>query len=259
MFDTIRILDSYRKRSEDRAEVISHKSGLVIVLADGAGGISGGAEAADTVVMWTKAFVSGNQILNDPAQWAEFLSKLDYQINCGGGSGNTTAVVASVTEEGICGASVGDSAAWIIHRTTCLDLTRDQVQKPLLGSGCAKPIPFQNKGFDGTLMVASDGLVKYAAREKICRIVAEKDLAAAGRGILDLARLRSGQLQDDVARSMSKKGYLPHSSIICLRVPLPQSGYVRLCQLTCLLTRGMARRSRSRDLPVYHTRLNSFL
>ena len=40
-FETARILDSYRRQSQDRAEVIPVPAGLVIVLADGAGGMSG--------------------------------------------------------------------------------------------------------------------------------------------------------------------------------------------------------------------------
>lgn len=197
MFQTVRILDSYRLRSEDHAEIIQHKAGLVIVVADGAGGMTGGDEAADTIMMWVKAFASRTERLHNPAQWRDLLAKLDFQVSCG--NGQTTAVVAAVTEEGICGASVGDSAAWTISPDGCCDLTKDQVQKPLLGSGAAKPVAFEKPGFDGTLLVASDGLVKYAARDRICATAIEKDLTAAGRHVIDLARLRSGTLQDDVA------------------------------------------------------------
>jgi serine/threonine protein phosphatase PrpC len=80
-----------------------------------------------------------------------------------------------------------------------LDLTKDQVRKPLLGSGSAKPVAFRAERPRGTLLVASDGLVKYAPRDRICRLALEKDLPSAGRKIVDLARLRSGQLQDDVS------------------------------------------------------------
>jgi len=204
MFETFRILDSYRKRSDDRAEAIPHAGGVVIVLADGAGGTSGGAEAAGTVVMWAREYVtSGRRDLDDPAMWAEFLAKMDFQISCEGGQ--TTAVVVAATAEGLCGASVGDSAAWAISASGCCDLTGNQVHKQLLGSGSARPVPFQTQGFSGTLLVASDGLVKYARRELICRCALEKDLPSAARKIVDLARLRSGQLQDDVSLVLCRR------------------------------------------------------
>lgn len=203
MFSTARLLDSYRPRSQDRAELIEHKAGLVAVVADGAGGMTGGSEAADTVVMWVKAFVSRVQNLDEPDQWRELLSKLDAQIACD--DGQTTAVVAAITDTGICGASVGDSAAWVISPSGCDDLTGSQVQKPLLGSGSAKPVSFQKGFLGGTLLVASDGLVKYAPRQKICTLALDANLAGAGRKIIDLARLRSGALQDDVALILCRR------------------------------------------------------
>jgi PPM family protein phosphatase len=198
MFDAVRRLDSYRKRSEDRAEVIAHPSGLGIIVADGAGGTSGGGAAADTAVMWAKALLSDAQRLPDSAQWASFLSTLDYQISSGDG-GQTTAVVASVTEEGVCGASVGDSAAWILNESGVVDLTAGQVRKPLVGTGSAKPVAFHAELLGGTLLLATDGLIKYAPRDEIRHLAMGMDLSAAARKLIDRARLRSGQLQDDVA------------------------------------------------------------
>ena len=58
---------------------------------------------------------------------------------------------------------------------------------------------------DGTLLVASDGLVKYAPRERVCAAALEKNLPAAGRKIVDLARLRSGTLQDNVALVLCRR------------------------------------------------------
>ena len=60
------------------------------------------------VVMWVKSFVSRTENLGVPEQWAELLTKLDFQISCQGGQ--AAAVIVAVMENGICGASVGDSA-----------------------------------------------------------------------------------------------------------------------------------------------------
>ncbi len=203
MFQTARILDSYRRRSEDRAEVVQHNSGVVVAVADGAGGMSGGDEAANFVVMWVKSFVSRTENLGVPEQWAELLTKLDFQISCQGGQ--AAAVIVAVMENGICGASVGDSAAWVVGNG-CDDLTRNQVQKPLLGSGAAKPVAFERAAWDGTVLVASDGLVKYASREKICGTAAQREFASLGREIVNLARLRSGALQDDLSLVLVRRG-----------------------------------------------------
>lgn len=51
----------------------------------------------------------------------------------------------------------------------------------------------------GTLLVASDGLLRYARRSDVARIASETDLAIAAHALVDLVRLPSGGLQDDVS------------------------------------------------------------
>jgi hypothetical protein len=55
------------------------------------------------------------------------------------------------------------------------------------------------------LLVASDGLIKYAKQASIARIASGADLASAARSLVDLVRLRSGQLQDDVSIVLCRK------------------------------------------------------
>jgi len=197
MFKTVRKIESYQSQCEDRAEVIPHSAGPVIVLADGAGGTTGGAEAADTVVLWVRAYVSRGADVHDAEGWRELLATIDLQINAFGGQ--TTAVVAAVSVQGVVGASVGDSAAWMVRADGWQNLTAAQVRKPLLGSGEAKPVAFAMEGFSGTLLVTSDGLVKYAPVPKICAAATGADIEVAARQLVDLVRLRSGALQDDVS------------------------------------------------------------
>ena len=198
MFGTAMASQSYRKQSQDRADVIEHADGVVIVVADGAGGMSGGSEAADTVVMRARAYVSRCEDLRDADGWCELLSGIGRQIGAAGG-GQSTAVIAAVFADGIFGASVGDSAAWAITADGYENLTADQVTKPLLGSGAAKPVGFSTDGLDGTLLVATDGLVKYAKPAAICGVARTGPVSAAAGKLIDLVRLRSGALQDDVA------------------------------------------------------------
>jgi serine/threonine protein phosphatase PrpC len=113
--------------------------------------------------------------------------------------GETTGVVAVIDEDGIIGASVGDSAAWIVDATRHVDLTRRQIRKPLIGSGAALPVPFGHGPLNGTLLVASDGLFKYGNAARIQEIASANEPDAALERLIESVRLRSGQLQDDVA------------------------------------------------------------
>jgi serine/threonine protein phosphatase PrpC len=181
---------------QDRAEVFETSDGLVIiVVADGAGGTAGGAEAADHVVEAVRKAVAspdGRQL--DPYS---LLRDIDRDLASHGGE--TTAVVAIVSASGIVGASVGDSGAWLVRPDGHLDLTSQQIRKPLLGSRCARPVRFRSGALDGTLVVATDGLLKYAKLRDICAKAHDTDLAAVPDGLVRLVRLQGGGLQDDVA------------------------------------------------------------
>lgn len=114
-------------------------------------------------------------------------------------TGQSTAVIVSIRGGVLSGASVGDSGAWLVHATEAIDLTVGQSRKPLVGAG-GRPwrIPATPLG-DGTLLVASDGLFRYAQRAAILRMAAADDLAAAAQALIGLVRLPTGALQDDAA------------------------------------------------------------
>jgi hypothetical protein len=69
----------------------------------------------------------------------------------------------------------------------------------LLGSGIAEPRPIVARPFEGRLLVASDGLFKYARRSEIQRRAVHPWLEDGVSSLLDCVRLRSGGFQDDVA------------------------------------------------------------
>lgn len=177
---------------QDRARVQEVGDGVVIALADGAGGTGGGSKAAQAVI--DAVFAAASQ----RPSWSSLLADLDRDaVRLGGGQ--TTVIILSVTRTGVVGAAVGDSAAWVIRDTSIEDLTAGQLRKPLLGAGCV-PSPVGGRALEGgTLLVASDGLIKYASQASIARIASGADLASAALSLVDLVRLRSGELQDDVS------------------------------------------------------------
>lgn len=162
---------------------------LVVILADGAGGTGGGAVAAQAVVEGAM-----------PGAGAEDLIRVVDRQLAVQGDGQSTAVIVVLSAHDVRGASVGDSGAWIVRGAAVEDLTAGQSRKPLLGSGQAVPAAFGVGPLrGGTLVVASDGLFKYARRSDIARVAGQADLAAAASQLVESVTLRSGEVQDDVA------------------------------------------------------------
>ncbi|MEO8552138.1 MAG: serine/threonine protein phosphatase [Kofleriaceae bacterium] len=178
-----------RGAGEDRATTVPLADRLIVALADGAGGTSSGAAAADAVIAAVVA-----EPTRDPAELLETLDGDPDRL----GLGETTAIVLAIAGDRITGASVGDSAAWLIDGSTITDITGDQQRKPLLGAG-AILVPFASSLGGATLLVASDGLLKYARRDAILRAVAEPDLEVAADLLVAAARLPNGALQDDLS------------------------------------------------------------
>ena len=145
-----------------------------------------------------QAIIDAAGAASPDVDWSALLAGLDQDGKRLAG-GQSTAVILSVTASGLIGASVGDSGAWMIAGSSILDLTDGQARKPLVGDGCN---PFRVTApplGDRTLLVASDGLLRYAKPQHIAHIANGTDLAVATRALADLVRLPSGDLQDDVS------------------------------------------------------------
>jgi serine/threonine protein phosphatase PrpC len=198
-YQYVQVSGSNREQSEDTAEVFERGDSLVLVLADGAGGIRGGAMASRALVTAVKSAVKdpgANMI--DAQYWADLLRATDAALAKHAG-GETTGIVTVLSAGKLIGASVGDSEAWVIHSKGVDDLTVGQETQRRLGSGRAVPTTFERAGLAGVLLVATDGLFKYAAMEVIARVVLASPISAAAEQLMDLVRLRSGKFHDDLA------------------------------------------------------------
>jgi PPM family protein phosphatase len=185
---------------EDRAEVIPAGDSLLLVVADGAGGLSGGAEAAELVVRLLRERAHHEQVgFWSGDDWTHALREIDDAVANDPVAGEATCVVALVSPGRVVGASAGDSEAWLVEGEGCVALTGRQRRKPLLGSGAAWPVPFEAGFHAGTLLLGSDGLFKYAAPKRIREAALDPDLERAADRLVELVRLPSGALQDDVA------------------------------------------------------------
>ena len=114
--------------------------------------------------------------------------------------GSSAAAVAT----GLVGASVGDSEARRFGVGPPVCLTRDQLRRPLLGSGFAMPIGFKHEtAGDGVLIVALDGLWKYAKLDRVAAVL-KSEPAEAARALVELVRYPGGSLPDDVATAVCR-------------------------------------------------------
>ncbi|MDP1827528.1 MAG: protein phosphatase 2C domain-containing protein [Archangium sp.] len=182
---------------QDRVALIPCGSGVVAVVADGAGGTGGGGEAASTVLARVRTAVEEGRELNARGL-RQLLLEIGVELEAAG-AGQTTAVVIVAVPGSLVGVSVGDSGAWLIEPTGWRELTSGQPRKPLLGSGLAEPLTFTTDARFGAVLLATDGVLKYAAGDTLRDVVRREGVSveACCEALIDAARLPNGKLQDD--------------------------------------------------------------
>jgi PPM family protein phosphatase len=196
-FQHVRVFASNREQTEDAAEVFERGDTLIVVVADGVGGIHGGATASRALVAAVRSADAASP-LDDARYWTDVFRSTDAAL-AKTSAGETTGVVVSVNESGLVGVSTGDSEAWVVRQHDVDDLTVGQNVKQRLGSGQVAPTAFARGRLAGVLLVATDGLFRHASRDIIARIVRESPIGLAAERLIELVRLRSGKFSDDVA------------------------------------------------------------
>jgi serine/threonine protein phosphatase PrpC len=182
--------------AQDRAVALRTAGGYLVAVADGVGGTGSGAAAAESLIRFLYKLVD----VAEATDWFAALCAFDDELSESRSGGQTTGVVAFVGGERVSGASVGDSSAWVISPAgQPSDLTVHQRRRPLLGSGEALPVQFEAELQGGRLLIASDGLFKYATAERICDLAMPGPVAEAADALANCVRLPSGAFQDDVA------------------------------------------------------------
>lgn len=205
MYNTARLLDSYREASEDRAEfVVVSETTLVLIVADGVGGRENGGNAASLAVKLTWEVVSRatTRELSDTHFWQQTFHYVDESVSDDSVCGETTLVAICLTPTRIVGACVGDSETWWINPSGTIQVLTEGGCKPYLGRGMASPTTFTFPTPQaGTLLVATDGLFKYTDAEQIARTVVGggTDLQTIAAALRDQVRSSSGVLYDDFA------------------------------------------------------------
>ncbi|MFO0659938.1 MAG: SpoIIE family protein phosphatase [Polyangiaceae bacterium] len=188
--------------SQDRCAVLSIGSITLVALADGAGNSTAGAEVASAVIETLLHEAVHGLDLRDERLLVDVLRSLDQRFAKSKTGGESTAVVAALAPGRVVGASIGDSGACLVPADGhTIDLTKEQLRKPLLGSGRAVPVPFVcGTSPSMTLVVASDGLFGYVDEARAREIVqSSASVEVAVHNLLAATRLPTGALRDDVS------------------------------------------------------------
>jgi PPM family protein phosphatase len=199
---------SYRgDASQDRALVLrAAPKALVLAVASGVEPPQGGALAAQLTVE-TVELEGAALTRREPQVWSGLLKALDDALAEHPDAGQTGLAALCVTPQKITGASVGDAEAWWITDAGHFALTEAQKRKPFLGSGEAQPVPFALKlTHPGTLLLASDGLFKYADPLALTEAVRSAADAEAAAEALQLLAAPTGRFYDDLALVLVRVG-----------------------------------------------------
>ncbi|TKC99039.1 hypothetical protein E8A74_39465 [Polyangium fumosum] len=189
--------------NEDRLEVSCRGRRWTLVVADGAGGLSGGALAARRAAEAASALGADMELT--PAAWGEWLARLDQEMSADFKCGETTLVVVQVSGCELWGTSIGDSGALLVENGRVVELTAMQKRKPLLGSGAGTPTAIERQPLVGRLLLATDGLLKYLPRSRLSEVVLAGDVRSAVEALVDALKLPSGSFHDDVALILGER------------------------------------------------------
>jgi serine/threonine protein phosphatase PrpC len=171
----------------------------VCAISDGQGGRPGGALAAETAVhaCFTEATSSSAQSLLNPRLWESILSSVDRSVRATEGAGYATLIGLCVSEDGICGASCGDSLVYLSHDGQQVNLTAGQYKHPPIDSGSVNPVGFSYRlSGPWKLLMTTDGVWKYTGLETLVHIFEQSEIDGLIQALREAA-LQGKQLMDD--------------------------------------------------------------
>jgi serine/threonine protein phosphatase PrpC len=200
---------SVQPNPQEYARIFERGDTMVVVVADGGGGMRGGAAASRCLVAVVESAVQDQAfVLEDLEAWLALFSQTDAGL-AANGAGETTGVVIVLGARGLVGVSTGDSEAWVVTESQIDNLTVGQHTRQRLGTNRATPTAFRRQAPRDALVVASDGLFKFAARDVIADIVRAGAIGPAAESLVELVRLRSGKVAEDVAVVLVRPSELP--------------------------------------------------
>src|SRR5208283_1794136 len=166
-----RALASNRQTPADAAAIFERDDVLIVVVADGRGGIRGGDVASRSLVAVVQAAVRDPVFdAKEVGAWVDLFRSRDTALALKG-AGETTGVVVVLGPHGLLGVSIGDSEAWVVTPSGIDNLTVGQQTRQRLGGGRVELATFARPSLGGILVIATDGLFKFASPEVIARIV----------------------------------------------------------------------------------------
>lgn len=185
-------IEQHQDSGEDALEIKKVSHGYLFCLADGVGGVFGGANASN--------FISSlNDVpeMSSPDDFEEYLRKKDAEMLLDDMIGETTVIIGKVVDQTLFGASIGDSEAWFIGSDYEYSLTNLQHRTPKLGSGRAIPVGFGPINLEGNILIASDGLFNFSDFIKVIHL--SRNSNSVAKDFRHLAQTKSGNLQDDLS------------------------------------------------------------
>jgi serine/threonine protein phosphatase PrpC len=192
-------LGSNGAHAQDACEIFERDDILVVALADGGGGMRGGEAASRRLIALVESAVKDRAFpLEGLSAWLDLFKSADAGL-AEQRAGETTGIVVVLGPRRLIGVSTGDSEAWVVTSTRTDNLTVGQHTRQRLGSNRATPTAFERPAPTDVLVVASDGLFKFAAIDVIADVVRAQAIGPAAKGLVELVRLRSGKVAEDVA------------------------------------------------------------
>src|SRR5256886_7914701 len=99
------------EEGQDRVEVLRLEDATILLVADGSGGMSGGAQAAERALQEVSG-AARQRKLDERVSWLAVLARTDDALSRG--PGQCAMVATAIIRGRIFGASVGDSESWLI-------------------------------------------------------------------------------------------------------------------------------------------------